>query len=75
MSFDTRAIECPQCGGDGGWETLTHYDPRNGEPRGYWTQCPTCDGRREIEIEVFPIEMVDLDEPMSEGCCLSGGKS
>lgn len=56
-----RLIECPACSGDGGWDTLTGYDPRNGEPTGYWTECDTCKGTRGIEIEDQPIEMEDLD--------------
>ena len=47
---ETRLIACPECGGDGGWETLTSYDPRNGEPLGYWTTCQVCEGKREIEL-------------------------
>lgn len=59
--METRFIECPECGSDGGHETWTGYDPRNGEPTGYWTTCSVCEGRREIEIEVEPVTIDDLD--------------
>jgi hypothetical protein len=59
--METRMIECPECGGEGGHETLTHYDPRNGEPCGYWTTCGVCEGKREVEITVEPITLDDLD--------------
>jgi hypothetical protein len=58
---DTRLIECPNCNGDCGWEILTGYNARNGEPTGYWQACDYCEARGEIEIEVEPIEMADLD--------------
>lgn len=57
---ETRMIECPGCNGEGGHHTLTGYDPRNGEPTGYWTTCDICEGRREVEIEVEPITIDDL---------------
>lgn len=60
---ETRMIECPHCSGEGGHETVTGYNPRNGETTGYWTTCPACEGKREIEIEVEPITLDDLDVP------------
>lgn len=57
---ETRMIECPACDGEGGHTTLTSYDPRNGDPQGYWTACHVCEGKREIEIEVEPITLEDL---------------
>lgn len=60
---ETRMIECPFCNGEGGQETITGYNPRNGEQTGYWTACHACEGKKEIEIEVEPIEMGDLPEP------------
>lgn len=61
LERETRMIECPGCDGEGGYETLTHYDARNGEPCGYWTTCGVCNGAREIEVEVEPITLEDLD--------------
>jgi hypothetical protein len=61
MAPDTRMIECPECGGEGGHHTLTSYDPRNGEPTGYWTTCSVCEGNREVEIAVEPITLEDLE--------------
>lgn len=60
QDIETRFIQCLDCGGDGGWETLTHYDPRDGSPCGYWTTCGACAGSGEMEIAVEPIEMEDL---------------
>lgn len=70
--MDTRMIECPYCGGEGGAGTLTGYDHRNGEPLGYWTTCPACEGKREIEIEVEPITMDDLPPARGGGPTVDG---
>lgn len=59
---ETRMIECPNCGGDGGHETVTGYNPRNGETTGYWTTCQVCGGNREIEVEVEGITVEDLEQ-------------
>lgn len=48
---EVRIIRCSSCGGDGG-----HHDFA-----GQWSRCYLCDGDGEIEIEVMPIEMEDLD--------------
>lgn len=55
----TRIVECPCCGGEGGYGTFTGIDARNGEPLGYWTTCDCCNGRREVEIEA---ELMTLDD-------------
>lgn len=60
MKQDTRMIECPVCCGEGGHETVTGYDPRNGETTSYWTACHTCEGRKEIEVDVEPVTLEDL---------------
>lgn len=57
---ETRMIACPECGGDRGWEVLTHYDPRDGDPKGYWQHCEVCEATGEIEIEVEPVTMEDI---------------
>jgi hypothetical protein len=59
---DRRTIECPYCGGDGGHEVLTHYNPVNGDPLGYWQTCGACEGKKEIEIEVEPVTIDDLTD-------------
>lgn len=59
---EMRWIECPACDGGGGRETVTGYDPRNGNLTGYWTACDVCKGRREIEIEVEPLTLTDLEK-------------
>lgn len=58
---EMRIVECPCCGGDGGAEIWSGYDPRDGQATGYWRTCECCEGRREVEVEVEPIEMEDLD--------------
>lgn len=59
---ETRMIECPICNGEGGHETITGYNLRNGELTGYWTTCHVCEGKREVEVEVKPVTIEDLDE-------------
>ena len=59
---ETRMIECPNCCGEGGYETVTGYSPRNGETTGYWTTCQVCEGKREIEVEVEGITVEDLEQ-------------
>lgn len=56
-----RMIECPYCDGARGYETITGYDPRDGQPTGFWTECPACKGKGEIWIETQPITLEDLD--------------
>ena len=62
MAPDTRIIPCQRCGGDGGHEIWTGYDPRNGDAIGHWQKCSLCDGTGDNEIELEPIEEEDLDE-------------
>ena len=59
---DTRIVPCSSCGGDGGHEVLTGYDPRDGSPLGWWERCQTCKGTGDEEIEGQPLELEDLDE-------------
>jgi hypothetical protein len=51
-------IECPGCGGGGGWEA-TGCDHRDEAPRAY-INCPMCHGRGEIEVEAGLIDEYDL---------------
>jgi hypothetical protein len=48
---EPRIIVCVCCGGDRGHND---YDGR-------WHVCRACDGEGEIEIEVEPVTMEDLD--------------
>ena len=48
---DFRIICCPNCDGDGRLHTWGTHTPR----------CRVCEGTGQIEIEVEPIEMEDLD--------------
>lgn len=57
---DTRIIDCDRCGGDGGWFTPYAIDRTYGGYHETWTRCEACNGSREMEIEVQPIEMEDL---------------
>jgi hypothetical protein len=60
---ETRIIVCEECGGDGGFEMLgPGCDPNTGAPMTYWEECEVCQGKREIEQEVEPITLEDLDE-------------
>ena len=56
-----RQIECPFCGGARGYEYWTGYDPRNGEPTGYWVACEPCHGTGEIEVEDEPRTLEDIE--------------
>jgi hypothetical protein len=59
---DERTEACPGCGGDGGHEVWTHYDPRDGSPLGYWQPCRLCDATGDFVAEMHPIVLSDLDE-------------
>lgn len=58
--LDVRVEACSGCGGDGGHEVWTHYDPRDGSPLGYWQTCRDCDGSGDELIHVQPISFNDL---------------
>lgn len=62
-----RHMACPHCGGDRGWEVWTGgYNPRNGEPHGYWNPCGFCDDEGGVWEPVLPITMEDLDDVYSD---------
>lgn len=45
-------IACPDCNGDGGWESDPHgYEPLDGSPHTHWINCRACDGDGWIEEE------------------------
>lgn len=60
---EPMVVDCPACGGDGGGEVWTGYDPRDGSATGYWQNCATCDGAREVEIIPEVAGPDDLMEP------------
>ena len=46
-------MECPQCGGKGGYRQVVSYFP-DGEPDVAWDQCSECDGTGNVnEKESF----------------------
>lgn len=59
---DDRLVPCPRCGGEGSWEVLTGYDPRDGSPTGWVERCDACDGAGGIEEECPLIDEDDLQE-------------
>jgi hypothetical protein len=54
---DIRIIPCEECGGEGELYYAWANDPH---PRSSG-RCGACGGRGEVEIEVVPITMEDLD--------------
>ena len=38
------------------------YDPRNGDPHGYWMECTACDPNGGVWERVFPIIMEDFED-------------
>jgi DnaJ-class molecular chaperone len=55
-----RVMTCPECNGDGGGEIVTGHDPQG--PITQWQRCGHCDGKGQIEQEVEPITLEDLDQ-------------
>ena len=55
----TRALPCPECGGDGGWERPTgSYNVIDGSVSTTWQECRACDGSGEAEFTDFAWEEV-----------------
>jgi hypothetical protein len=59
---DQVEVSCPECNGDSGWEVITGYSSRDGEPTGYWEECPCCEGRGGGWIDAEPRTLEDLDD-------------
>jgi len=63
---DIRVVSeaCPACNGDGRFDVVTGYDPRDGSSTGYTMDCTSCSGEGGFEEEVAfePIGPADLDE-------------
>lgn len=58
---------CPDCGGDGGWESMpTGYNPVNGNPTTHWIECRTCDGGGEVETEYECRTLDDIEAEQDE---------
>lgn len=49
---EVRIFPCGACGGDGG-----HHDFAD-----TWTRCYLCDGEGELEVDVYPVALEDLEE-------------
>jgi hypothetical protein len=64
---DTIWIECETCEGSG--REIVTYSATWNEPAGYdygRNRCDVCDGVGEVEIEVEPIDLFDLEEIAAE---------
>lgn len=59
---DLRLMPCPACGGDRGWAYPVDIDRRDGSLIERWEDCRYCDENGEVEVELEPIELDDLDE-------------
>lgn len=59
---DTRIVACAACGGDRGWAFPIGIERTTGALMEEWAECPYCDATGEEEIEVFPVDLADLDE-------------
>ena len=59
---NTRIIPCPVCGGDRGHAIPVDINRRNGELIERWQSCEACEATGEIEVELEPIELEDLEE-------------
>lgn len=56
-------MTCPNCGGDGGGESTPHsYNPVTGEPITRWQVCYRCDGKGEIDEEIVPRTLDDIEQ-------------
>lgn len=56
-----RPEPCPECGGDGGFSypiSMCHID---GSIKEGWDECRCCGGSGEIDIELTPITLEDLE--------------
>lgn len=61
---DIRLVTCPECEGLGEWdEGPLPARSHDQEPEYRRVICPDCEGTGQIEHEVDPIDMADLDEP------------
>lgn len=54
---ETRIVPCFTCEGDAGWEG----PPSRIDGSGRWHNCEACNRTGEVEIEVEPISMEDIE--------------
>lgn len=54
----TRIVDCPACGGNGGWEDR----PIAPSGSGHWFKCSMCNGEREIELPCDPMTFDDMED-------------
>jgi hypothetical protein len=59
---DQIEASCDDCGGEGGWEVVTHNSKEDGASGGYWATCPSCEGRGGGFIDAQPRTLEDLDD-------------
>ena len=63
---DIRVVSevCVGCDGEGRFNVLTGYDPRDDSPMGYTLGCDACGGAGgfETQVEFEPVTADDLDE-------------
>lgn len=53
--------QCAACGGEGEFEVLTGYDPRDGAPTGYVETCGCCNGTGAEFVACEPITCDELE--------------
>lgn len=63
---DVRIDPCPHCMGDKGHDVPYDIDRRDGSTIDRWVPCRLCDATGDVEIEVEPVELEDLEEAF--GC-------
>jgi DnaJ-class molecular chaperone len=54
-----RIVDCPACEGEGAFEHVTGYDPRDGSPTGWIDQCRYCGGEGSV---IEDAELIDEDD-------------
>jgi hypothetical protein len=59
--MNTRIIHCPACGGDKGHAYPVDIDRRDGSLIERWQHCEVCEATGEIEVELEPVELEDLE--------------
>ena len=65
---------CPDCNGDGGFESRPHsYNPVTGEPITHWQKCGTCGGKGEVETEHECRTLEDMEREAEEDNQLAAG--
>lgn len=56
-----RIWPCPACMGDKGHAYPVDIDRRDGSLIEAWADCVTCDATGDVEIELEPVELEDLE--------------